>query len=60
MNAFDKMWMISNQEIELELCKRYESFVPGNPDFDALSKQIAKNRADREHYEKCMSEPISI
>ncbi len=59
MNALNKMFEQTSQDMEANLRSRGETFISGNPDFDALVDQIHQNRIDREYYENCMSETLN-
>lgn len=57
-NAFSKMWNDTNAQIEKNLRARGETFLPGDPGFDAITGIISENRKSRDEFEKAMSTPI--
>ena len=60
MNEFDKLCNRVDAQIEMELRKKGENFLPGNPEFDAISIMIEENRISRDKYEAAMDSRIKL
>ena len=55
---FKNIWDATSAAIEADLKERGETFLPGNPDFDALTDIIEENRRDREALSRVMDSPV--